>query len=199
MDFLLPHFCAKSINCSQASSKGRLAESDLQHSLFLSSRSTKASFFPWLWMLRKSTLITDEILSQTLAVFISILRHGSHSCWVRRWLSALREMKPDYWQHLPGQWHLQWPQTLRVWVFCWRVLMQNLSFPAPAHTQQWGRIAVSHSSVSSSALWELRAKMLVEPFLAIFVFSSVFFYKIRVFPLHLAAFMYALYKASSEN
>lgn len=84
---------------------------------------------------------------------------GSHICWVRSWLSALRQINPEHWQPLPGQWHLQWPQTsvcqaqtLSVWVFCWRVLVQNRSLPALAQTQQWGSIAITHSSISSSAV-----------------------------------------------
>lgn len=63
-----------------------------------------------------------------------------------------RQIEPDYWQHLPGPVIPAVTSELSECVFCWRVLVQNHSFPALAQTQQWGRMAISHSSVSSSAV-----------------------------------------------
>lgn len=132
---------------------------------------------------------------------------GSHSSWVRSWLPTMREINPDYWQHLPGQSSLQCLQTSGSGsefqceysaggCWCRTTPAQSLL----KHSREAGLQPVILQPILQQylALLELRAKMLIEVFLAIFAFSLVFFYKWD-FPLCIATFTHALYKASAEN
>lgn len=78
-NFLLSHFCAKRINCTQLAQKWRLAESDLQHSLCYHPEVQKTHSSHGSGWAGKSTLpclITEEILLQSRVLFISSLIHG---------------------------------------------------------------------------------------------------------------------------
>lgn len=132
---------------------------------------------------------------------------GSHICWVGSWLSALRQINPEYWQPLPGQWHLQWPQTsaCQAQTLSVSVLLEGARaepLPPSPCSDTAVRQHCNHSSISSSAVccftgikgqdadWILPCRFCV-------LFSVLL--QIRVFSLHLATFTYTLYKASSEN